>query len=141
VRQAVIHAFTRSINTVWIVMTPLCVVCLVLGASRISVVSLNTGADPSNLCVTAVLFIRNYSMKRTIVKEGRKNSESEASSGTVTPVTQVASSGPPDTPQTIEEKRRSSVSDLEKGLNGSEDGNADVKDEEDETREEYVKKG
>ncbi|KAF9651438.1 MFS general substrate transporter [Thelephora ganbajun] len=32
VRQAVIHAFTKAISTVWIVMTPLCGVCLILGA-------------------------------------------------------------------------------------------------------------
>ena len=140
-RQAVIHAFTRSIDTVWIVMTPLCGVCLVLGAPRISVVSLNTGTDSSYLCAAVVLFIRHYSMKRTIVKEGRGNNEGGTPSGAVTSTTQAASNDPEDTPQTIEETRKRSVSDLEKGLNESEYESADVKDEKDEIKEEYIKKG
>ena len=32
VRQAVIHAFTRAIDTVWIVMTPICFISFLLGA-------------------------------------------------------------------------------------------------------------
>jgi len=31
-RQAVIHAFSKAISTVWIVLTPLCGVCFILGA-------------------------------------------------------------------------------------------------------------
>ena len=41
VRQAVIHAFTKAISTVWIVMTPLCAVSLVLGTSQVAVALLN----------------------------------------------------------------------------------------------------
>lgn len=129
VRQAVIHAFTRSIDTVWIVMTPLCGVCLVLGTPQTLIASLDAGTDPSYLCVSIVLFIRHYSMKRTIVQEGRKNGEGGTPSGAVTPATQVAGRDPLDTPQTIEEERKRPVSDIEKGLNESEDGSEDVKDE------------
>ena len=99
------------------------------------------GTDLSHLCDSIVLFIRHYSMKRTVVKEGRKNSEAGTPPDAVTPTTQVAGSDPSDTPQTIEEERKRSANDLEKGLNGSEDGSADVKDEKDEIEEEYVKKG
>ena len=141
VRQAVIHAFARSITTVWIVMTPLCGVCLVLGAPRISVASLNVGTDPGHLCISTVLFIRHYSMKRTIIQEGRKNSGVGTPASAVTLVTQAVSNDPPGTPQTVEEKRESSASDLEKGLSGSDDGNADERGEKDEIEEEYVKKG
>jgi len=68
-------------------------------------------------------------MKRTIVQEGRKNGEGGTPSGAVMPATQVAGGDPLDTPQTIEEERKRSVSDLEGGLNESEDGSKDVKDE------------
>jgi len=106
VRRAVIHAFARALNTAWIVMTPLCGLSLFL-----------------------VLFIRHYTMKRTIVQEGKGNSA-------VTPTTPVAA----DAPQAIDEKQKRSASDLEKGLNGSEDGTADVKGEKDDTGGGDVKK-
>jgi len=64
-------------------------------------------------------------MKRTIVKEGRRASDGGTPSGAATPDTQKAGSGP----QTIEEERRGSTSDVEKGLNESEDGTVDVRDE------------
>ena len=129
VRQAVIHAFTKAINTVWIVMAPLCGVCLVLGTSQVVVASLNTAINPSSLCFSIVLFTRHYTMKRTIVKEGKKNSDGETPSDAVTPTTPAAGVEPSDTPETIEEERKRSVSDLEKGSNGSEDGTVGVKDE------------
>ena len=79
-------------------------------------------------------------MKRTIVKEGRENSDSETPSGAVTPTITEADGERSDTPQAIDEKRKRSVSDLEKGLNGNEDGTVDVKDEKDDTGKGYVKK-
>ena len=77
-------------------------------------------------------------MKRTIVKEGRRASDGGTPSGDATPVAQKAGSEP----QTIGEERRGSTSDLEKGLNESEDGTVDVKDEKDcKVGGGYVKKG
>jgi len=123
-------------------MTPLCGVCFVLGTPRISVASLHTGTDPGYLSVSTVLFIRHYSMKRTIVKEGRKNSDAGTPASAVTLVTPAASNDPPGTPQIVEENREISASDLEKGLSGSDEGSADVKDDEkDEIEEEHAKKG
>ena len=63
-------------------------------------------------------------MKRTIVQEGKRNSEGGTPPGAVTPATQEASSEP----QTIEENRRS-VDDLEKGLSDDDDAGLDTKDE------------
>jgi len=63
-------------------------------------------------------------MKRTIVKEGKRNSDGGISPDAATPTTQVAS----DESKTIEEKRRS-ASDLEKGLDDGDDASVDVKDE------------
>lgn len=77
-------------------------------------------------------------MKRTIVKEGRGTSDGETPSGAVTPVTQEADSKRSDNPQTVEEERRRSASDLEKGLNESEDETVDIKEE---AGDGYVKKG
>ena len=130
VRQAVIHAFTKAISTVWLVLTPICGVSLILGTSRMSIASLNTETNPGSLRVPAVLFIRNYSMKRTIVKEGKRNSDGETPP--VTPTTEEAGSEP----QTVEEKRRP-ASDLEKGLDDGDDASVDVKDE---SGQEYPKK-
>ena len=76
-------------------------------------------------------------MKRTIVNAGGKNNDGRTPSDTVTPTTPTADVEPSDTPETIEEERKRSVSDLEKGLNGSEDGTVDVKDE---IEEGYAKK-
>lgn len=122
-------------------MTPICGISLLLGTSQISVASQDTRTNPSILCVFAiVLLIRHYSMKRTIVKEGRENSDSETPSGAVTPTITEADGERSDTPQAIDEKRKRSVSDLEKGLNGNEDGTVDVKDEKDDTGKGYVKK-
>jgi hypothetical protein len=104
-------------------------------ATNLIVTSLNAGANPSCVCVSAVLFIRNYSLKRTIVQEGRKTSDGETPSGAFTPVTREASGQPSEDPQTVEEeKRRISASDLEKGLNEGEDATVDAKDEKDEKR-------
>lgn len=79
-------------------------------------------------------------MKRTIVKEGRRTSAGEISSGAVTPTIQEVGSESSDKPQTIEEERRRSEIDPEKGTNGSEDGTVDVKDEKDEIGKGYTKK-
>lgn len=67
-------------------------------------------------------------MKRTIVQEGRKTSDGETPSGAVSLVTQEASSEPSGGQETVEEKRRTPVSDVEKGLNKSEEGTLDVKE-------------
>ena len=77
-------------------------------------------------------------MKRTIVKEGRRTSDGGTPSGAITPVSEEADSKVSENPQTVEEERRRSASDIEKGLNESEDGTMDVKDE---IGDEYVKKG
>lgn len=79
-------------------------------------------------------------MKRTIVQEGRKPANGETPSGVDTPTTPEAGNEPSGNPKIVEENRKRSASDLEKGLNGSED-EADVKDEEEEIEEEYTKKG
>lgn len=140
-RQAVIHAFTKALDTVWIVMTPLCGVSLILGTPQISAALQNTGTNSSVPCVLAtVLLMRHYTMKRIIVQEGKGNSDSGTPPGTVTPTSPVDGGEHSDTPQAIDEKRRS-VSDLEKGLNGSEDGTVDIKGEKGDTDEGYVKKG
>lgn len=110
-------------------------------ATKFAAISLNTKANSSSIRALVALFIRNYSIKRIIVKEGRRISDGGTPSGTATPVTQEASSGSPEKPQTIEEERRGSASDLEKGLNESEDGTKDGKDERDSKAEGgYVKK-
>lgn len=132
-RQAVIHAFTKAISTVWIVLTPLCGVCLILGTYQ---TSQNHAPGRALICARIVFFIRNYSMKRTIVQEGRKTSEGETPSGAITPVTREASP-PSEKPRTIEEERKASASDIEKGF--SEDGTVDANH--DEVGEGYVKKG
>ena len=136
------HAFTSALDTVWIVMTPLCGVSLILGTPQISTTLQDTGTDSSILSVLAiVLFMRHYTMKRTIVQEGKRNSGDGTPPDTATPTTPVGSGERSDAPQGIDEKRERSVSDLEKGLNGSEDETVDVKGEKDDTGEEYVKKG
>ena len=122
-RRAVVHAFTRALNTVWVVMTPLYGVSLILGTSQISAASQNTGTDSSVLCVLAVvLFMRHYTMKRTIVQEGKRNRDGGTPPDAVTPTTPAGSGEHSDTPQSMNEKRERSVSHLEKGLNESEDG-------------------
>jgi hypothetical protein len=78
--------------------------------------------------VILVLFIRNYSMKRVVVKEGRQTSAADTPSGEVTP-TRGAGEGPFERPRTADEKSESSPSDLERGLRGGEDG-ADVANDE-----------
>ena len=103
---------------------------------------LNTGTDPGYLCISTVLFTRHYSIKRTVVKEGRKNSDIGTPASAVTLVTPAVSSDPPGTPQTVEENREISASDLERGLSGGDDGSVDVKDDEkDEIEEEHAKRG
>lgn len=103
---------------------------------------LNTGIDPGYLCISTVLFTRHYSIKRTVVKEGRKNSDIGTPASAVTLVTPAVSSDPPSTPQTAEENREISASDLERGLSGGDDGSVDVKDDEkDEIEEEHAKRG
>lgn len=101
-RQAVIHAFTKAISTVWIVMTPLACVGFFL-----------------------VLFIRNYSMKRVIVQQGKRASVADASSGQATP-TQETGNSPLKKVQSAEEKPEKSPRDLEKGLG---EGRGDTEDE------------
>jgi hypothetical protein len=103
-RQAVIHAFTKAISTVWIVMTPMCCVCFIL-----------------------VLLIRNYSMKRVIVEGGNKSAVADTPSGEATP-TQETAKGHLENPQTAEEKLKRSPSDLEKGSSRDEDDADDVED-------------
>ena len=135
-RQAVIHAFTKSISTVWIVMTPLCFICFVLGTQQISL--LNEGQFTY---ISIVLFVRNYSMKRNIVQEGKGTGDGEIPSGTITPATQRASGVPSEKLQNIGEEPRISVSDLEKGLrNETKTETVDVKGEKDEIEEGYAKK-
>jgi len=68
-----------------------------------------------------VFFIRNYSIKRTIVQEGRKTSEGETPSGAATSATQEADDAAAEKPRTVEEERRTAASDLERGSNTSED--------------------
>lgn len=104
-RQAVIHAFTKAISTVWVVMTPLCGVCFIL-----------------------VLLIRNYSMKRVIVKGGTQGTAADTPSGEATP-TQEAGEGHLDNPQTVEENLKRSSTDLEKGFNHVGDDVNDVENE------------
>lgn len=75
-----------------------------------------------------------------VVQGGREPGDTDTPSGDVTPVTQEASHEPSGKLQTIGEERRRSVSDLEKGLGGSEEGTLDAKGEKDEIEEGYVKK-
>ena len=56
-----------------------------------------------------VLFIRNYSMKRVVVKEGKQANVADTPSGDVTPTHEAS------------EKPEGSPSDLEKGSNRGED--------------------
>ena len=76
-------------------------------------------------------------MQRINVKEGRRVSDSGTSSDTATPIAQEVGS---EEPQIVEEKRGRSASDLEKGLNESEDGSVDVKGEKDRVGEGHVEK-
>lgn len=84
---------------------------------------MNLEANSRLLRPYAVLVIRNYSIKRTIVKEGKRTSVTDTPSGEVTP-TQETETGKDD-PQIADEKQEKSPSDLEKGLERDED----VKDE------------
>jgi len=84
-----------------------------------------------------VLLIRNYSIKRIIVKEGEKTGDGRTPPGAIPSETRGADIEPSQDP---EEKLETSVGDLEKGLNGSEDGTVDVKDEKDGSGEGSVKK-
>lgn len=54
VRNEVMHAYTRSISTIWLVSTPLCAFGFLL-----------------------VLFIRAYTLKRTIIRSGEKLGDAE----------------------------------------------------------------
>jgi len=127
VRRAVIHAFTKAIGTVWLVLTPLCAVGLVLGTPQVSSVAFSNAAADSS--VFAVFFIRNYSMKRTIVQEGKRTEDGETPPGAVTPATQEVDNEQSEKPRTVEEERRTTASDIEKGSHGSEDEAVDVKHE------------
>ena len=87
-------------------------------------------ADSSFVRVSIVFFLRNYSMKRTIVQEGKKTTDGETPSGAITPTTQEGDGEPP---QTVEEERRMTLSDIEKGSNESEDRTVDVRHEKPDT--------
>jgi hypothetical protein len=70
--------------------------------------------------------IRNYSLKRVIVKEGKQATAADTPSGEATP-TQEASVGHLDDSQSVKEKPKRSPNDLENGLSGGEDGVDDEK--------------
>lgn len=63
-RAAVIDAYARSISTIWLVMTPIVGASFVMGALlSFWQVSLFSDAE-------LVLFVRQYSLKRTVIREG-----------------------------------------------------------------------
>ena len=69
-------------------------------------------------------------MKRTIVQDGKKTKDSQAPSGAITPTTQKVDNELSEKLQTVEEERRITASDFEKGSRESEDGTVDVKQRE-----------
>ena len=68
-------------------------------------------------------------MKRTIVQDGKKTEDGETPSGAITPATQEVDNELSEKPQTVQEERRTTASDLEKGSRESEDGIVDIKHE------------
>ena len=68
-------------------------------------------------------------MKRTTVQDGKKTEDGETPSGAITPSTQEVDNELSEKPQTVEEERRTTASDLEKGSRESEDGTLDTKHE------------
>lgn len=70
----------------------------------------------------SVLLIRDYSIQRTVVKEGRRISAADTESGKVTPTKKTETDeGPLDESQISDDKHEKSPSDLEKGLERDED--------------------
>ena len=68
-------------------------------------------------------------MKRIIVQEGKRTEDGETPSGAITPATREVDNELSEKPQTVEEERRTTASDLEKGSHGDEDRTVDVKHE------------
>ena len=70
-----VHAYTKSLSTIWIVDTPLLVVCFVMGASlafRPAARSLTRSGDPP------ALFLKNYDLKQRVIRAPRRGSLSRA---------------------------------------------------------------
>jgi len=68
-------------------------------------------------------------MKRTIVQEGKRTEDGETPSGAITPATQEVDNEQSEKPKTVEEERRTTASDLEKGSHESEGRTVDGKHE------------
>ena len=74
-RRQVVHAYTKSLSTIWIVDTPLLVVCFVMGASlafRPAARSLTRSGDPP------ALFLKNYDLKQRVIRAPRRGEPSQA---------------------------------------------------------------
>ena len=72
-RKAIIHAYVKSISTIWIVMTPIVGVGLILGEFVLS-----APTAISNQPIWAVLFLRPYTLKRNVVQDGGNTGDVEA---------------------------------------------------------------
>lgn len=66
-RAAVLQAYTKSISTIWIVMTPVVGISFIMGESGIHIFDWGAVTDET---LNVVLFIKAYTLKRTIVRAG-----------------------------------------------------------------------
>lgn len=69
-KAQVIHAYARSISTIWIVMTPVVGACFIMGKC---ICMLHTGDISQTLHL--VLGLRKYSLQRNIVRQGAKQGD------------------------------------------------------------------
>jgi hypothetical protein len=69
-RRELIHAYARSISMIWLVVTPILFAGLILCAHNLVRDALLTWTDEAD---TAALFIRPYTLTRTIVKNPGKD--------------------------------------------------------------------
>ncbi|KAG6860626.1 hypothetical protein C0995_009275 [Termitomyces sp. Mi166 len=100
IRFEVINAYARSISTIWLVMTPIVGVSFVMSLS------------PVIRCVSnytyptfAALFVRKYSLKRTVIRQGEPQNEPNADLEKDAGVQGEASAATPETAEDDEDRR------------------------------------
>ncbi|THH16547.1 hypothetical protein EW146_g4097 [Bondarzewia mesenterica] len=90
-RQQVLHAYTKSLSTIWIVGTPLLGACCIMGSHRLPLFILPFLFIDCLNDRDAVLFLKKYDLKRTVVRTPKKGGppsppDLEGGTGDRTPV-------------------------------------------------------